>query len=372
MKLQLEQSITVLTERLAQLSLPPAMTSPALAEGDSVASSILSTYAASLPTPWCASVERKTAAAVHTLQQLMRAIDPAAAASALAGASAALQASIDRDRSDSAVSSPRPHLHDAHHPGAAASNNVGEDSNDYSRDNFEESAASGSAESGGNNDTSNASVMESDRRLEATIESLVVKNEWSIRVRPGSSGASRPVKAISGKVLGEAVAAFEKTWKDIGSGAVNPDAALAAAATAASSNSYPTSPSTGGVGGFGFGGGYAASSSAAGGNGDLSDPFSREASRARRRNSRIEMNAAFLAAAAAVSGNDDDISPRPTLNHTTSTSGGGAGLDRTGATAGSRAGGRSAGGDRRAADARDKEKEASDLAMVRSMCVALR
>jgi hypothetical protein len=43
--------------------------------------------------------------------------------------------------------------------------------------------------------------VEQDRKMDATIASLIVKNEWSIRVRPGSSGPSRPVKAISGRAL---------------------------------------------------------------------------------------------------------------------------------------------------------------------------
>ena len=115
---------------------------------------------------------------------------------------------------------------------------------------------------------------ESDRRLEATIESLIVRNEWSIRVRPGSgAGSSRPVKSISGKLLSEAVQAFEKTWRDVGSGAFNP--ASAALGTTASSTLASTAVA-----------------------GDTSDPFSKEASQQRRRNSRIELNAAFAAAAA--------------------------------------------------------------------------
>jgi hypothetical protein len=69
------------------------------------------------------------------------------------------------------------------------------------------------------------------------------------------------------------VQAFEKTWRDVGSGAFN-QASAALGATASST---------------------LASTAVAG---DATDPFSKEASQQRRRNSRIELNTAFAAAAA--------------------------------------------------------------------------
>jgi len=65
-------------------------------------------------------------------------------------------------------------------------------------------------------------AADKEKLMEATIESLLVSNEWSVRVRPGSSGPSRPYRNISGKNLGEAVAAFERTWRGV---AGAPDAA---------------------------------------------------------------------------------------------------------------------------------------------------
>ncbi len=58
-----------------------------------------------------------------------------------------------------------------------------------------------------------ARQVESDKLIEATIESLVVQNEFSVRVRPGSSGPSRPFNSINAKSMTEAVAAFERTWR---------------------------------------------------------------------------------------------------------------------------------------------------------------
>lgn len=59
-----------------------------------------------------------------------------------------------------------------------------------------------------------AAALEADRHLDAAIESLVVQNEWTIRVRPGSKGTRRPKTFIHGNLLSEAVSAFEKTWKE--------------------------------------------------------------------------------------------------------------------------------------------------------------
>ena len=158
--------------------------------------------------------------------------------------------------------------------------------------------SSGGAEGG--EDAAAAAVAlsdenESDRRLEATIESLIVKNEWSIRVRPGS-GATR--KTISGKVLNEAVQAFEKTWKDVGSGAFSAAAALGAR----EAPSFSAAAGAGASSGDGAAGG-------GGAGGD--DPFSREASQQRRRNSRIEMNAMLAAAGTpGVGAADEDLAGR--------------------------------------------------------------
>jgi len=124
--------------------------------------------------------------------------------------------------------------------------------------------------------------METDRRLDATIDSLVVKNEWSIRVRPGSSGGSRPVKAISSKILTDASSAFNETFKQINLGTYNPENTGMTIHLSTAEN------------------------------GD--DPLSKDSVRQRRRLSRADVNTAFATAAAAHSGNTDgdDLSPRAT------------------------------------------------------------
>jgi hypothetical protein len=106
-------------------------------------------------------------------------------------------------------------------------------------------------------------------RLSATIHSLVVSNEWSIRVRPGSSGPTRPNRNISGKALSEAVAAFERTWRD----GVSQDAADERSATVPAA----AKPAGGAV-----------------------DPFSKEGTAARRESSSAEISSAYSSAAAAV------------------------------------------------------------------------
>jgi hypothetical protein len=272
LRLQLEQSVTVLLDRLDLLALHSStvsLSSTALsaaaasmheiAEAESISSALLEQIDVGLPTPWCRALQAKAAEAARRLQHLMRSIDPLAAASALRAAAQHLQLSVGVASAalddTAAVSKSRT----SSVQGALSSASSSDDATTGA-------LVAGSASADAEN--------ESDRRLEATIESLIVRNEWSIRVRPGSgAGSSRPVKSISGKLLSEAVQAFEKTWRDVGSGAFNP-ASAAFGATASS-----TLASTSGAG-------------------DSSDPFSKEASQQRRRNSRIELNAAFAAAAA--------------------------------------------------------------------------
>lgn len=306
LKLQLDQSVSVLRDRVQLLALPPPPAAdaagadaalPEIAECEGISAALLAADYAGLPSPWCRGLHKKALDAVQTLQLLMRAIDVAAAAAALRSATAYLQ----QGSSASA--------------GAPAAALAGADGGSGGGD-FGDAAASlagaagsrlslggGGGSSGGaegGEDAAAAAVAlsdenESDRRLEATIESLIVKNEWSIRVRPGS-GATR--KTISGKVLNEAVQAFEKTWKDVGSGAFSAAAALGAR----EAPSFSAAAGAGASSGDGAAGG-------GGAGGD--DPFSREASQQRRRNSRIEMNAMLAAAGTpGVGAADEDLAGR--------------------------------------------------------------
>ena len=293
LKLQLDQSVSVLRDRVQLLALPPPPAAdaagadaalPEIAECEGISAALLAADYAGLPSPWCRGLHTKALDAVQTLQLLMRAIDVAAAAAALRSATAYLQ-----QGSSASAGAPAAAL------AGADSGSGGGGAADFaasaaslagtagSRLSLGGGGGSGGAEGG--EDAAAAAVAlsdenESDRRLEATIESLIVKNEWSIRVRPGS-GATR--KTISGKVLNEAVQAFEKTWKDVGSGAFSAAAALGAR----EAPSFSAAAGAGASAGDGAGGG-------GGAGGD--DPFSREASQQRRRNSRIEMNAMLAAA----------------------------------------------------------------------------
>jgi hypothetical protein len=258
LKLQLDQSISVLRERVEMLALPEgaagaaaaaaAAALPELAESESISSALLAADFAELPSAWSRQVQKKTLDATQRLQELMRAIDVQAAASAMRAATAYLQ--------NSAAGGPPAALGGSGGGGGAGAESAssslvaraGSDGGSGEGGADGERSASDTAAAAGEAAAALADENESDRRLEATIESLIVKNEWSIRVRPSSSNnSSRPVKTISGKVLNEAVQAFEKTWKDVGSGA------LSAAAVAAAARDVPGS--AGGLGLSGGGGG---------------------------------------------------------------------------------------------------------------------
>jgi len=256
LKLQLDQSVSVLRERVEMLALPEgaaaaaaaaASALPEIAESESISSALLAADAAELPSAWSRQVHKKTLDATQRLQELMRAIDAQAAASALRAATAYLQsaaaggppAALGGVGAGAGAESASSSL--VARAGSDGGSGGGEGGADGERSGADAAALAGEAAA------ARADENESDRRLEATIESLIVKNEWSIRVRPSSSGNSRPVKTISGKVLNEAVQAFEKTWKDVGSGA------LSAAAVAAAARDVPGS--AGGLGLSGGGGG---------------------------------------------------------------------------------------------------------------------
>ncbi len=125
-------------------------------------------------------------------------------------------------------------------------------------------------------DAEEARVME--EKLNATIESLIVSNEWSIRVRPGASG-SAVTRNISGKALTEAVAAFEKTWRD----GMSAESTLERATTASRMTETQMKSS--------------ASTIAA-------DPFSAEGAAARRKSVSNELAAAYSVAATAAGANE--------------------------------------------------------------------
>lgn len=286
MKLQLEQSITVLYDRLALLSNSTSMNNmtPELAEGDGIVAAVLEEYKSKLPTLWCTQLQDNTVTAVTRLQNLMRTIDPVAAAAALHEALKVLQQSIHRTAMET---------------GHQLSSSAGDESYD-SKDFEADVSTTGAVHSAASvQDTQITSIdpdeMETDRRLDATIDSLVVKNEWSIRVRPGSSGGSRPVKAISGKVLTDASSAFSETFKQINLGTFNPEST--------GTSSLPVSTTE-----------------------NSDDPLSKDSIRQRRRLSRADVNTAFSQAAAAHSGNTDgdDASPRLSRTKTTGTSKAGA------------------------------------------------
>lgn len=268
LKLQLEQSVSVLLERLDML-MPIAVdggqdgehTLPEISENENIASAFLAQEEATLPSPWCVALHKKAIHAVQRVQNLMRTIDVVAATNALYTATAYLQnTNAGKGLLEDSGKSSSEHSSRAAVPSGTLSDLSSSSSSALTTTNAPASS----------DEDSNAS----DRRLEATIESLIVKNEWSIRVRPGSTGNTRQVKSISGKVLNEAVQAFEKTWKDVGSGALNPgtisggtrDVTLGLSATASFSGTVGAGAEDG------------------------SDPFSKTASQQRRRNSR-EMNA---------------------------------------------------------------------------------
>jgi hypothetical protein len=263
LKLQLEQSVSVLLERLDML-MPIAVeggqegeqTLPEISENESIASAFLSQEEASLPSPWCVALHKKAIHAVQRVQNLMRTIDVVAATNALYTATAYLQNTNagKGQLEDSGKSSTTDQSSRFAVPSGTSSDLSSSSSSALTMTNAPAS--------------SDEDLNASDRRLEATIESLIVKNEWSIRVRPGSTGNTRQVKTISGKVLNEAVQAFEKTWKDVGTGALNPGTI------------------SGGTRDVTLG--LSATASALGAE-DGSDPFSKSASQQRRRNSR-EMN----------------------------------------------------------------------------------
>lgn len=275
MKLQLEQSITVLYDRLTLLSATTNMNNipvtPELAEGDGIVTAVLEEYKSKLPTLWCTQLHENTVTAVTRLQSLMRSIDPVAATAALHEALKVLQHSIHRTSMETGGQ-------------LTAGSDESYDSKDFEADVSTTGAvhSSASVQESTHATSIDAEEMETDRRLDATIDSLVVKNEWSIRVRPGSSGGSRPVKAISSKILTDASSAFNETFKQINLGTYNPENTGMTIHLSTAEN------------------------------GD--DPLSKDSVRQRRRLSRADVNTAFATAAAAHSGNTDgdDLSPRAT------------------------------------------------------------
>jgi hypothetical protein len=280
-KLQLEQSINVLMERLTLLAPGGGIPAVNIDDADSSASALLRSYSAVHPTAWGQHLQSKTVAAVMRVQSLMRSIDPTSAAASLANAAQMLQSSMAHRAAEAAgQSSPRPMT------SSSSRRHGGED--EYDTKEFEGSgaAAAAAAAAAATGLSHEEAGMDAERRLEATIESLVVRNEWSIRVRPGSSGPQRPVKNISTKTLTDASSAFAETFKQVNAGTFVPE---------------PGSP---------VAGGYGESSMGSLGATGAADPFSKEAVRQRRRDSRIELNAAFAAAAAAQSGHEEDASPR--------------------------------------------------------------
>lgn len=247
MKLQLEQSLTVLAERLEMFPAPmnpaaaAAAVSPEVAEDEEIAMSILADEAELLPTPWARGIHAKAVAAARKLQQLMRVIDPTAAAAALHTAAERLQGAEATPRLGSASSPSRGAFIADRGFGATARSSggkAGEESEEaYDTGEFDDGSGAAAAAEGGAGSGSAAAAAaaaappspshatmpseekEADRRMDATIDSLILKNEWSIRVsRPDDEGVTRPHRAITGKALNEAVAAFEKTWKDVSSG----------------------------------------------------------------------------------------------------------------------------------------------------------
>jgi hypothetical protein len=222
MKLQIEQSLSVLAERLDMLPAPlnpaaaAAAVSPEVAEDEEIAASILQEDADAMPSAWAKSVHSKAVSAARKLQQLMRVIDPTAAAAALHAAAGRLQHGDPALQLTSGRGSSRGGFRSAE----------GEDG-EYDTKEFEEQSPSARAPAMSASASAEAAEADAqaDRRMDATIDSLILKNEWSIRVsRPDEEGVTRPHKAITGKALSEAVAAFEKTWKDVSSG-ITPSAA---------------------------------------------------------------------------------------------------------------------------------------------------
>jgi len=293
LRMKVEQSVAVLAERLANFA-PPylgagaggggaggggAGATPAQAETDAMAMALLAEAGRAAPTAWARGVHARLTGAVRSLTALMRVMDPAGTSAALGRAHARLALAMGASPDDvAAVTSFAP----AGGAGAPAGGSEGGAAASAAAGGAPRDDGEGGGEDAGEGD--DGGEVEQDRKMDATIASLIVKNEWSIRVRPGSSGPSRPVKAISGRALAEAVQAFERTWKEASAG--------------------------GGGGGGGGAGGSASDYQIAGRDGDN---YSKEASRQRRRNSRIELETAYVSAAVAPpvggGGDDDDGAP---------------------------------------------------------------
>ena len=204
LRLHLEQSLSDLGGRLR--ALPPVdahhQATPAELAWERAAGE-LEASADALPTGWARDMARKTVAVARHMHQLRGAVNPNAAASGAVAAAAAWE----RSELGAAASAARP-------PEAATLFASERGTAPRAEGEGEEAEAEPTAEELAENAANAAREAATEKLLEATVESLIVSNEWSVRVRPGSSGPTRPSRNITGKALTDAVAAFERTWRD--------------------------------------------------------------------------------------------------------------------------------------------------------------
>jgi hypothetical protein len=232
MRLHLEQSLASLSDRVAAL---PSLAAPApntqAERAFEQALGELEGAIESLPSAWARSQSRLAHSLMRKLHKLVQVVDPAASA---AGAVAACEA-WGRSEVGAAAVAARP----VEGGGAGAgSAGAGAGAGSSAAAALEDGARGGegddelTAEERAARDAAAAeeeaeevkAQAETDKRIDATIESLLVQNEWSVRVRPGSSGPTRPFKNITGKSMTEAVAAFERTWRGVAGAPPDKDA----------------------------------------------------------------------------------------------------------------------------------------------------
>lgn len=238
LRVQLEQSVTVLMERMEGIPAPlMAMAarhrmSPEEAEVMALAFADLDTLRESHASVWSRTLHDRIVGAIRHLHTVMRALDSTAAGAAMDKAQVALARHLAGESHEAALGSTSRSAAASGGDGSTAMGQGGGPGSRGSRSAAGGGDAIGLDGTAAEAEEEAAAAVEADRRIDATIESMIVKNEWSIRVRPGSGadkkaggstskgGASGGSKAISGRALAEAVQAFEKTWKDVSSGVV--------------------------------------------------------------------------------------------------------------------------------------------------------
>ena len=216
LRLHLEQSLASLGERVG--ALPPLHAQPpntpaerayerALAELEAVTDRMSSA--------WARKQSRAALELMRRMHKLVQTVDP------MAGAAGALAASDAWERSETGAAAALARPAEQAELGALSREGGGGGGAGGAEDEGGEGGEELSPEERAAQEAERAAAEQhealqqaaTDKRIEATIESLLVQNEWSVRVRPGSSGPSRPFRSITGKTMTDAVAAFERTWR---------------------------------------------------------------------------------------------------------------------------------------------------------------